>query len=101
LDKNKRKGEWSRAEDLLLLRTVLEQGRKWSTISHLLSDQRTEHMAKNRYHSLLNAAVKGDSPEQDEQHIIRNIIQELEKQVENGEAEVVGGDGAAADGEGV
>lgn len=36
LDKSKKKGEWTKSEDLLLLETVKNEGRKWSTITHLL-----------------------------------------------------------------
>lgn len=48
-------------------------------------------MAKNRYHSLLNAAAKADVQE-DEQQVLRNIIQELERQIQNGEEEKARGE---------
>jgi hypothetical protein len=46
-------GEWEEWEDRLIIEHVLNQGRKWSNIGKLLNNQRTEHMIKNRFNSML------------------------------------------------
>lgn len=54
MDEAKLKGDWSLQEDLIILNHVYNHGRKWSQLAHSLGDTRTEHMAKNRFHSLIN-----------------------------------------------
>lgn len=53
LDKTKIKGNWTEEEDRTIVLYVFQNGKKWSKIRDLLQNKRTEHMIKNRYHSLL------------------------------------------------
>lgn len=43
------KNEWSPEEDLLLLKLVEEHGKRWSQISRIMKNTRSEHMVKNRF----------------------------------------------------
>lgn len=49
------KGNWTPEEDLIIIETVMdpEIGKKWARMKVLLKERRTEHMIKNRYHSLI------------------------------------------------
>lgn len=71
-----------RSEDLLLLQTVKNEGRKWSTITHLLGQRRTEHMVKNRYNSLANSVVRTEQADISEQTILGNLIAKLQAEIE-------------------
>lgn len=46
-------GNWDKDEDKFILDHVINKGRKWSSIVKLMGSQRTEHMIKNRFKSLL------------------------------------------------
>lgn len=76
-----------RSEDLLLLQTVKNEGRKWSTITHLLGQRRTEHMVKNRYNSLINSVVRTEQADISEQTILGNLIAKLQAEIEGQEQE--------------
>eukprot|EP01017_Pseudomicrothorax_dubius_P041266 TRINITY_DN6577_c0_g3_i2.p1 TRINITY_DN6577_c0_g3~~TRINITY_DN6577_c0_g3_i2.p1 ORF type:complete len:548 (-),score=69.73 TRINITY_DN6577_c0_g3_i2:75-1718(-) len=52
------RGAWSPLEDLHLLQTFIEQGKKWSVIAKLVGN-RTENAVKNRWKSLLNKRSEG------------------------------------------
>jgi hypothetical protein len=58
LDKSKFKGKWTLEEDLVILKYVKENGKKWSKIVDLLDNKRTEHMTKNRFNSIISCAIK-------------------------------------------
>lgn len=58
LDPNKIKGIWTVEQDLTLLKYVLKNGKKWSQISKVLSDLKSEHMIKNRFNSLIHKATR-------------------------------------------
>ncbi len=53
-----RRGSWEMNEDLIILESVLDYGHKWARVSDILQGHRTEHMIKNRFHSLLTCASK-------------------------------------------
>ena len=53
LDDSKKKGKWSVKEDLRMLESVKNIGKKWSLISRKMGSTRTEHTVKNRYLSLI------------------------------------------------
>ena len=50
------RAHWTQQEDLLILQYVLENGSKWSKITHLLKN-RTEHCIKNRFFGILSKFV--------------------------------------------
>lgn len=51
-------GEWTIQEDLIILESALDYGHKWARVVDLLDGKRTEHMIKNRFHSLLTFSTK-------------------------------------------
>jgi len=53
LDKKVNKKSWTREDDLLLFSEVADEGTKWAYISRLFKGSRTDHMIKNRYHSVI------------------------------------------------
>jgi len=53
--KIKKRGPWSLEEDVILLKGILEKGKKWSEISKSLPG-RTENSVKNRFNSLVKKA---------------------------------------------
>ena len=57
MDPSIKKGEWSNAEDVLIIKKQAELGNKWSLISKMLPG-RTENAVKIRHKSLLRAAAK-------------------------------------------
>jgi hypothetical protein len=58
LDPNKKKTGWEHAEDLILLKTISNYGKKWSAAVRMLKNTRTEHMVKNRYKSMIATEQK-------------------------------------------
>ena len=54
LDPKKLKGIWNCHQDLIILKYVLNKGPKWSQIVKELKHEKTEHMIKNRFYSLVN-----------------------------------------------
>lgn len=46
------RGGWSDEEDLLLLKSYIKLGKKWSDISRIMNN-RTENAVKNRWKSLI------------------------------------------------
>ena len=48
------RGDWEKEEDLQILKFVLNNGSKWSSLSKNLN-YRTEHAVKNRFFSLLSS----------------------------------------------
>ena len=82
LDPNLRKGNWTAAEDLLILEKQLELGNHWSEISKLLTG-RNENNVKNRWKSMTKKAEKELPPGTD---IVRWLISERkDRQVETTE----------------
>jgi hypothetical protein len=53
LDPIVNRDKWTLEEDFLLFNSVMKFGSKWAMISKLFNSSRTEHMIKNRYHSLM------------------------------------------------
>ena len=51
LDKNIRKGEWTKEEDAIIIETQKRYGNHWSNIAALLQ-RRTDNDVKNRFHKL-------------------------------------------------
>jgi len=64
---------WTTEEDITLMTTVKEEGKKWSMVVKKLGNTRTEHMVKNRYKSLVSIEMK-KHPEMDEAEIERYIL---------------------------
>ena len=60
------------------MRTVEEQGKKWSSITKIFKGSRTEHMVKNRYNSLMRK-WKVTYWKKTDAHIHQKIIQKLLK----------------------
>lgn len=48
-----KRGPWNRPEELTLLKLILLKGKKWSEISKIMKNSRTENSLKNRYHTLI------------------------------------------------
>jgi len=42
----------------MIFNFVGEKGRRWARLAPLLREKRTEHMIKNRYHSMITLAKK-------------------------------------------
>ena len=42
----------------MIINFVGEKGRRWARLAPLLREKRTEHMIKNRYHSMITLAKK-------------------------------------------
>ncbi len=53
LDPIVNRDKWTLEEDLSLFNSVAKFGSKWAMISKIFNNSRTEHMIKNRYHSLM------------------------------------------------
>jgi hypothetical protein len=51
------KGHWRRTEDLVLFESVRDHGKKWSYISKLMKELRTENGVKNRYLSVIDKEI--------------------------------------------
>lgn len=64
---------WTTLEDITLMTTVKEEGKKWSMVVKKLGNTRTEHMVKNRYKSLVSVEMK-KHPEMEEAEIERYIL---------------------------
>lgn len=58
MDQSKKKGQWTGEEDLIILKYVKDNGKQWSKIAQILGGNRTEHMTKNRFYSMLNWSSK-------------------------------------------
>lgn len=82
LDPNLNKGEWSYAEDLIVLKEQRDGGNCWSKISKMLNG-RTENSVKNRWNCLLkNFKQKAGIGFLDESVLINVLIKELEQCVD-------------------
>lgn len=75
----KKKG-WSVEEDVLLFKSVITIGKKWSRISKLFDGARNEHSVKNRYNALLHK-YKSKSSKFTVSVIETHILRELEKKL--------------------
>lgn len=76
LDPRVKKGHWTAQEDYLLMSKVQEDGQKWCEISKFFQGERTEHMVKNRYHSLLQKQQKDGrrlSPKLAEEKLMKEL----------------------------
>jgi len=65
LDPSVKKGEWTKAEDDLILRIQAERGNCWAYIAREMPG-RTEHRVKTRFRSLMRARRHVWSPAEDE-----------------------------------
>ena len=54
-------GSWTEEEEQRFVFLILSMGRKWSKIARELESNRTEHMVKNRYKTILGR-LKKDNP---------------------------------------
>ena len=52
----------------------MEKGKKWSEISKLLGNQRTEHMVKNRFKTILIRQKKIAPDLKNEADLLKNYI---------------------------
>lgn len=52
------KSEWRVEEDLELIMSVKQIGKRWAKVSKSLNGRRTEHMVKNRFKSLYHLESK-------------------------------------------
>lgn len=59
------------------MKGILEYGKKWSRIMKCFDNQRTEHMIKNRFLSLILKCKKTFPFIQDEESAIKKIFQEM------------------------
>lgn len=57
----KRHSGWNIEEDITLIETVFDKGKKWALIAKMLDGRRTEHMVKNRFNSLMCKFLKCNS----------------------------------------
>jgi len=53
LDVSIKHEKWTDEEDVTLIKSVQEYGKKWSRIMKCFNNERTEHMIKNRFLSLI------------------------------------------------
>lgn len=81
LDINKKHGDWTHKEDLIIFRYVCENGKRWSKVVPLLNETRTEHMIKNRYNSLISKNKV--NKKQKEEEVANKIYQHIVKNLEN------------------
>lgn len=65
------------------MKSVLECGKKWSRIMRCFNNQRTEHMIKNRFLSLILKCKKAHPFIQDEETAIKKISEEMGLQSED------------------
>lgn len=77
---------WSTEEDLIMLQEVLSNGRKWSKAIPLLHGSKSEHMIKNRFHSLLRKK-QHEVDEEDEDKLVSLIIEGLREELEHEKAQ--------------
>lgn len=61
-----------------MLKEILDNGRKWSKAISLLNGSKSEHMIKNRFHSLLKKK-QHEVPEEDEDRVVGLIIEDIKK----------------------
>lgn len=77
---------WNIEEDIMILEFVREEGRKWAKLGQLLEGTRTQHMIKNRFHSMMTCAKKILKGRQEsskkEQQIINSFIKILQTKKE-------------------
>jgi hypothetical protein len=71
---------WTKDEDITLMLTIKNSGKKWSLVVKKLRNTRTEHMVKNRYKSLLSIELK-KYPNLKEIDLQNHIINSLEGKV--------------------
>ena len=82
LDENKKHGNWTPQEDLIIFNFVIEVGKKWSKLVPVLNNTRTEHMVKNRYNSLITK-LRGNNKKEKEEQVIQKVIKHVKKQLAN------------------
>jgi acetolactate synthase small subunit len=71
------KGNWTFEEDKKIIEYVAEKGKKWSKMKAVLENKRTEHMIKNRYHSLI---TRNKVHRYEKEHqISRRLIEKFEE----------------------
>jgi transcription initiation factor IIE alpha subunit len=58
LDPSKVHSPWAFQEDLILLSSIRDNGKRWAYTVKKLLKKRTEHMVKNRFNSLINNEKK-------------------------------------------
>lgn len=58
-------GSWTIEEDRAIVQYILKRGRKWSDMAKDLGGNRTEHMVKNRYKTLIIKMKKNNKKVKD------------------------------------
>ena len=80
----KKRGNWTKNEDLKILRVVLTHGTKWSLLANE-SCERTEHSFKNRFFGILARFLKTPArtikktKDYLNPYLLRQIIEDLEE----------------------
>ncbi|TNV71718.1 hypothetical protein FGO68_gene6864 [Halteria grandinella] len=71
------RGPWSKEEELTLLQLILKKGKKWSEISKIMKNTRTENSLKNRYHTIMKKErnKQTDNKEEAQQEIVELLQQ--------------------------
>ncbi|CAD8106363.1 unnamed protein product [Paramecium sonneborni] len=81
------KEQWLLKEDLIILKNVINNGKKWSQISQQLNG-RTENQVKNRYKSLIHKICKDD--ECDEIEMIKQYIRKNSVNMDSNKQGIIG-----------
>ncbi|CAD8189829.1 unnamed protein product [Paramecium octaurelia] len=81
------KEQWLLKEDLIVLNSVVKNGKKWSQISQQLNG-RTENQVKNRYKSLIHKICKDD--ECDEIEMIKQYIRKNSVHMDSNKQGIIG-----------
>lgn len=69
-------GQWEEKEDRFIVEYILGKGRRWSEIGRKLEKQRTEHMIKNRYKTLLIRLKKKYPEIKGESQLLQQFLNE-------------------------
>ncbi|CAD8114610.1 unnamed protein product [Paramecium sonneborni] len=85
LDPQISKGPWTKEEELTLLQLILKKGKKWSEISKIMKNTRTENSLKNRYHTIMKKE-RNKQPEVKEE-IQQEIVDLLQQHNHNYQAD--------------
>lgn len=81
LDPTKTRSKWTSLEDYELIKAIKQHGKKWAKVAKILGSNRTEHMIKNRYKSLINYEIKRRDYEGKEEFLLPKIKQRIESNI--------------------